>query len=211
LRSQFKSVYFVYFGGPTDTAGGGPFQRSTAWYLKESPYLWARVNQQPPMHQLAVLSTGCLAFFHSAPDGVHRSPFLFAADHCTFFLFFFLFLAVFPGPDLTPAYLPCSLSYLHKYCTNFDTLFNIPTDTATLITSYPTDLATVLTTYSTKLINGLIRNWCIGGCWFTPAISLGLYGFGSTDKSQRPQKSSTCYRFLHSIVDKTALNSLRYI
>ncbi len=46
----------------------------------------ARVNQQPPMHQLAVLSTGCLAFFHSAPDGVHDSPFLLAADHCTFFL-----------------------------------------------------------------------------------------------------------------------------
>ncbi len=53
----------------------------------------ARVNQQPPMHQLAVLSTGCLAFFHSAPDGVHDSPFLFAADHCTFF---FWFVVVFP-------------------------------------------------------------------------------------------------------------------
>ncbi len=37
----------------------------------------ARVNQQPPMDQLAVLSTGCLAFFHSAPDGVHNSSFLF--------------------------------------------------------------------------------------------------------------------------------------
>jgi hypothetical protein len=48
--------------------------------------LGARVNQQPPMHQLAILSTGWVAFFHSAPDGVHLSPFLFAADHCTFFL-----------------------------------------------------------------------------------------------------------------------------
>jgi hypothetical protein len=49
----------------------------------------ARVNQQPPMHQVAVLSTGWAAFFHSAPDGVHHSPFFFAADHYTFFLFFF--------------------------------------------------------------------------------------------------------------------------
>jgi hypothetical protein len=45
------------------------------------------------MHQLAVLSTGCLAFFHLAPDGVHDSPFLFATDHCTFF---FWFLVIFP-------------------------------------------------------------------------------------------------------------------
>ncbi len=93
----------------------------------------AKVNQQPPMHQLAVLSTGCLAFFHSAPNGVHRNPFLFAADHCTFFYFFFWFLAVFPGPALT-----------HTYPTHFLTLISIapslvpyllsPTDTATLIT-----------------------------------------------------------------------------
>jgi hypothetical protein len=55
-----------------------------------------RVNQQPLMHQLAVLSTGWVAFFHSALDGVHRSPFLFAVDRCTFFFFFFWFLAVSP-------------------------------------------------------------------------------------------------------------------
>ncbi len=103
-------------------------------YPVASILLLSRVNQQPPMYQLAVLSTGCLAFFHLAPDGVHRSPFLFAADHCTFFyFFFFLFLAVFPGPDLT-----------HTYPVHFPTLISIaptlvpyllsPTDTATLIT-----------------------------------------------------------------------------
>jgi hypothetical protein len=54
----------------------------------------ARVNQQPPMQQLAVLFTGRVAFFHSAPDGVHLSPFLFTADHYTFL--FFGSLAVFP-------------------------------------------------------------------------------------------------------------------
>jgi len=53
----------------------------------------AKVNQQPPMHQLAVLSTGWVAFFHSAPDRVHFNPFLFAVDHCTFS---FWFLVVFP-------------------------------------------------------------------------------------------------------------------
>ncbi len=48
-----------------------------------------RMNQQPPMHQLAVLSTGWGAFFHLVLDGVHHSPFLFAVDHYTFFFFFF--------------------------------------------------------------------------------------------------------------------------
>jgi hypothetical protein len=68
------------------------------------------VNQQPPMHQLAVLSTGWAAFFHSAPDEVHQSQFLFAADHCSF-SFFFGFLAVFPL-DLTchPAHSPTPIS-----------------------------------------------------------------------------------------------------
>jgi hypothetical protein len=113
-----------------------------------------RMNQQPPMHQLAVLSTRWVAFFHSAPDGVHHSRFLFAADHCTFFCFF-LFLAVFPGPDLT-----------HSYNVHFPTLISIaptlvpyllsPTNTATLITNYPTDLAIVLTTYPTNLATLLI-------------------------------------------------------
>jgi len=41
----------------------------------------ARVNQQPLMHQLVVLSTGWAPFFHF---GVLRSAFLFAIDHCTF-------------------------------------------------------------------------------------------------------------------------------
>jgi len=109
-----------------------------------------RVNQQLPMYQLAVLSTGWVAFFHSAPDGVHHSRFLFAADHCTF-----LFLAVFLGPDLT-----------HSYPTHFPTLISIaptlvpyllsPIDTTTLISSYPTDLAIVLTTYLTNLATLLI-------------------------------------------------------
>jgi len=108
------------------------------------------VNQHPPMHQLVVLSTGWVAFFHSAPDGVHHSQFLFDVDHCTFFFFFFLFFAIFPGPDLT-----------HNYPAHFPTLISIaptlvpyllsPIDIATLITSYPTDLAIVLTTYPTNL------------------------------------------------------------
>jgi hypothetical protein len=50
----------------------------------------ARVNQQPPMHQLAVLSTGWGAFFHLAPSGVHRSPFLFTVDCCFFLTIFSL-------------------------------------------------------------------------------------------------------------------------
>jgi hypothetical protein len=54
----------------------------------------ARVNQQPPMHQLAVLSTGWAAYFHLASDGVHHSSFILAADQCTFF-FFGLFFVVF--------------------------------------------------------------------------------------------------------------------
>jgi hypothetical protein len=69
----------------------------------------ARVNQQPPMHQLVVLSTRSLAFFHSAPDGVHHSPFLFVANHCIFI--YFLFLVVFPGPNLTHSYQPWYLIY----------------------------------------------------------------------------------------------------
>jgi hypothetical protein len=54
-----------------------------------------RVNQQPPMHQLAILSSGWAAFFHSTPDGVHHNLFLFPANHYTssflglFFVVFF--------------------------------------------------------------------------------------------------------------------------
>ncbi len=87
-----------------------------------------------------------VAFFHSASDGAHHSRFLFAADLFSFFLF----LAVFPRPDLT-----------HSYPAHFPTLISIallhqPTDTATLITSYPIDLAIVLTTYPTNLATLLI-------------------------------------------------------
>jgi len=95
------------------------------------------MNQQPPMHQLAVLSTGWGAFFHLAPDGVHHNPFLFAADHCIFILF--LVLGHFsPGPDLPP----CSLSYLLSPTPTFVPYLLSPTDIATLIISYVIDLAT---------------------------------------------------------------------
>jgi hypothetical protein len=110
------------------------------------------VNQQPPMHQLAVLFTGWVAFFHLAPNGVHLNPFLFVANHCTFFFGSWPF---FPGPDLT-----------HSYLAHFFTLIGIattlvpyllsPIDTTTLITNYPIDLATVLTTYPTNLATLLI-------------------------------------------------------
>jgi hypothetical protein len=44
-----------------------------------------------------------------------------------FFFFSFFFFCSWPFFWTWPhAYLPCSLSYLHKYCTNFDTLFIIP-------------------------------------------------------------------------------------
>jgi hypothetical protein len=118
----------------------------------------ARVNQQPPMHQLAILSTGWAVFFCSAPDGVHHSSFFFAADHFTFyFLFFFIFVLghFSPGPDLT-----------HSYLAHFPTLISIAptlvpyllslTNIASLITSYPIDLAIVLTTYPTNLVTLLI-------------------------------------------------------
>jgi hypothetical protein len=41
--------------------------------------------------------------------------------------------------------------------------------------------------------------------WYLKTIPLflGLYDFGSIDKSQRPQKSSTCYRLLHSTLPET--------
>jgi hypothetical protein len=104
---------------------------------------------------LAVLSTGCLAFFHSAPDGVHDSPFLFAADHCTFF--FFGSWSFFPGPDLTYTY-PAHFSTFISTAPTLVPYLLSPTDTATLITSYPIDLATVLTTYPTNLATLLITN-----------------------------------------------------
>ncbi len=116
----------------------------------------ARVNQQPPMHQLVVLSTGWAPFFYSASDGVLLQSIscLFAGDHCTFF-FWFVLGCFFLGPNLT-----------HRYPTHLPTLLNIvptlvpyqlsPTNKATLITSYPTDLTIILTTYPTILATLLI-------------------------------------------------------
>ncbi len=72
----------------------------------------ARVNQQPPMHQLAVLSTGWAAYFHLVSDGVHHSPFIFAADQCTFFFLVFSLL-FFPGPDFTHSYLAHLLTLIN--------------------------------------------------------------------------------------------------
>jgi len=91
---------------------------------------WGRVNQQPPMHQLAVLFTEWAAFFHSAPDGVHHSPFLFAAHHYNF-LFYFVCVCVCSWaffPWTWPATRSLSLphKYPHKYYTNLGTLFIIP-------------------------------------------------------------------------------------
>jgi len=83
----------------------------------------ARVNPQPPMHQLVVLSIGWAAFFHLALDGVHDSPFIFATDHYTFFSFGLFFVVFFL--DLT-SHIPCSPSYPHKYYTNLGTLLIIP-------------------------------------------------------------------------------------
>jgi hypothetical protein len=46
------------------------------------------------MHQFAVLSTGWVAFFHSALDGAHHSRFLFAADHCIILFYFIIIIFV---------------------------------------------------------------------------------------------------------------------
>ncbi len=123
-------------------------------------YNQAKVNQQPPMHQLVVLSTRWATFFHLALDGVHHNPFFLVIDHYTLIYFIFLFCGRFSlGPNLTPS-----------YPTHFPTLINTtptlvpyllsPTDITTLITtlitSYHVDLATILTTYPTNLTTLLI-------------------------------------------------------
>ncbi len=77
----------------------------------------ARVNQQSPMHQLAVLSTGWATFFHSVPDGVQHNPLPFTADHYIYIIFGLFFIALF---------------------------LNLTSHIATLITSYSIDLATLL-------------------------------------------------------------------
>jgi hypothetical protein len=64
----------------------------------------ARVNQQSPMHQLAIMFPGWAMFFHWAADGAHSffplgyvfsfgakwGPFLFAADHYIIIIIFFV-------------------------------------------------------------------------------------------------------------------------
>jgi len=114
----------------------------------------ARVNQQPPMHLLAILSTGWAAFFLLAPDGVHCSPFLFAVDHCI--LFYFLVLDYFsPWPNLTHSY-PIHLPTFVSTTSTLVPYLLFPSDIATLITSYPIDLITILITYPTNLATLLI-------------------------------------------------------
>jgi len=67
------------------------------------------------MHQLVVLSIGWVTFSHLALNGVHHYPFLFATNHCIFFifLFFFGFGRFSLGLDLThsyPTHLPTLIS-----------------------------------------------------------------------------------------------------
>jgi hypothetical protein len=63
---------------------------------------------------------------------------------------FLLFLAVFPGPDLTHSYPAHFLTLISITPTSVPYLLS-PTDTTTLITSYHIDLVIVLTTYPTNL------------------------------------------------------------
>jgi hypothetical protein len=66
------------------------------------------------MHQLAVMSSGRAAYFHSMLDGVHHSTFLFAADYYTFFWGFVLGY-FFLEPDFThsyPIHLPTLISFV---------------------------------------------------------------------------------------------------
>ncbi len=75
----------------TNVSSTGLSDPAPAWVMQHPPvhhpknpvlgfHGWgrrARVNQQPSMHQLAVLSTGWAAFFHSAPDAIYHSLFCF--------------------------------------------------------------------------------------------------------------------------------------
>jgi hypothetical protein len=117
------------------------------------------------MHHLAVLSTGWAAFFHSAPYGVHHSPFLFALDRCIF-IFLFGSWPFFLGPNLThsyPTHLPTLISivlilvpyllYPIDIVTLITTIQTIyPTNLITLLITYPTNLTIVLTTYPVDLV-----------------------------------------------------------
>jgi hypothetical protein len=104
------------------------------------------------MHQLVVLSIGWVAFFHSVPDGVHLSPFLFVADHYTFFLVLGRF-SLDLSSHITTLFI---LFTLIGITTTLVPYLLSPIDTVTLITSYPIDLAIVLTTYPTNLATLLI-------------------------------------------------------
>jgi len=104
---------------------------------------------------LVVSSIGWVAFFHSTPNGVHHSPFLFVVDHYIFIFIFWVLSHFSPRPNFT-----------HNYPAHFPTFINIaptlvpyllsPIDIATLITNYHIDLAIVLTTYRTNLATLLI-------------------------------------------------------
>jgi hypothetical protein len=110
---------------------------------------WAKVNQQPLMHQLVVLSIGWATFCHSTLDGVHHNPFLFTVDHCIFFGGF-VFGCFFLGPNLTHSY-PIHLLTLISIVPSLVPYLLSPTNITILITSYPTDLITILTTYPTNI------------------------------------------------------------
>jgi hypothetical protein len=56
----------------------------------------ARVNEQPPMHQLAVLSTGWAAFFIRRQMGFITVHFFLLLTIVLLFIYLFWFLAVFP-------------------------------------------------------------------------------------------------------------------
>ncbi len=151
------------------------------WLLVVGNCLWAKVNQQPPMHQLVVLSIGWATFFHSAPDGVHHNFFFCYWPMYLFFFVFFYFAAIFPlHLDLTPSYIDhCTFfSLFFLLCSRFPPRLNLtlsypthfppslhqpwylyllsPTNIATLITRYPIDLVTVLATYPINLATLLI-------------------------------------------------------
>jgi hypothetical protein len=72
----------------------------------------ARVNQQPPMHQFSVLSTGWAAFFIGRQMGASQSN-----CFCCWPLYFYLFIAFlgrfFSGPDLTDSYPPHFLTLIN--------------------------------------------------------------------------------------------------
>jgi len=94
------------------------------------------------MLQLAVLSTQWAALL-----GFIVVHFFFAANHSFGFVLDDFFL----GPHLTHSY-PTHIPTPNKYCTNLCTLLIIPTDIATLRTSYPIDLIIILTTYPSNLV-----------------------------------------------------------